>query len=274
MNTLTAFLRYLEEQHANGSIYVWGAQGQTKPVITEAWIKKRETSDANADRAIALWKKQTANGYGEVLRAFDCSGLGMYWLQTLKGVYQSDLSANGMLGKCARITRAELKRGDWVFRVYTSGANKGKVYHIGYVADDALHTIEAKGRDDGVVKRALNASGASYWNAYGRPAVFRAEIEAGTPGKETMLSAQAGGADNRGDAPGADGGSIFFATCTGKRVRVRKGGSTKNDILCTACAGDKLLAQAADGAFLRVAVASGGEIVVGYMSRKYIGGIE
>ncbi len=37
---------------------------------------------------------------------------------------------------------------------------------------------EAMGRDNGVVKRALNASGSSYWNAYGRPSYFKAEIEA------------------------------------------------------------------------------------------------
>ena len=47
------FTEYLKEQVRNHSIYVWGAQGQKKPTITEAWIRKREKTKRNADRAIA-----------------------------------------------------------------------------------------------------------------------------------------------------------------------------------------------------------------------------
>ena len=36
------FTEYLKEQVRNHSIYVWGAQGQKKPTITEAWIRKKE----------------------------------------------------------------------------------------------------------------------------------------------------------------------------------------------------------------------------------------
>jgi|GEM_PF-4383782 len=43
---------YLEEQVANHSIYVWGAQGQQGAAITEEWIRARETSAFNASRAI------------------------------------------------------------------------------------------------------------------------------------------------------------------------------------------------------------------------------
>ena len=75
---LNEFLAYLDEQAANHSIYVWGAQGQTGSQITEDWIRKRESSAANAEAAISFWKKQCEAGYGDVLRAFDCSGLGMY----------------------------------------------------------------------------------------------------------------------------------------------------------------------------------------------------
>lgn len=178
MSRLDEFISYLEEQVKNHSIYVWGGQGQTKPTITEAWIRSKENSTDNANRAIANWKKQIAAGYGEVLRAFDCSGLGMYWLQNLMKLCGSDMTANSMMGKCKKITRDKLQRGDWVFRVDSAG----KAYHIGYVVDAALNVIEAKGRDDGVVKRALNASGASYWNAYGRPEAYF--------GAETISNAQ------------------------------------------------------------------------------------
>ena len=166
------FIAFLHEQVENHSIYVWGAQGQGKEVITESWIRQRETSTGNSKRAIAFWKKQTSAGYGAVLRAFDCSGLGMYWLQNVKGLSKTDRSADGMLRQCNAITRAEVTRGDWVFRVYQSGANKGKAYHIGFVVDDTQTVIEAKGRDDGVVMRRLTASGSGYWNAYGRPTVY------------------------------------------------------------------------------------------------------
>lgn len=169
---LTGFIEYLDEQYKNGCIYVWGAQGESD--ISESWIKKKETSTENANRAIKLWKKRVNAGYKNI-RAFDCSGLGMYYLQNITGAYSSDANANTLMNdKCSKIKkRSALKKGDWVFRVDSSG----KAYHIGYVIDDSLNVIEAKGRDDGVVKRGINASGASYWNAFGRPAVFKAEIE-------------------------------------------------------------------------------------------------
>jgi hypothetical protein len=181
LSKLEDFINYLLEQVENHSIYVWGAQGKAGPEITEAWIRSRETGEANAERAIAFWKKQAAAGYGNVLRAFDCSGLGMYYLQNLEGVYKTDMSANSMMGKCQRITREQARRGDWVFRVDSAG----KAYHIGYIVDEALNAVEAKGRDDGVIKRHIDAV-KGRWNAYGRPEVFAKEIEGGrseTPGK-------------------------------------------------------------------------------------------
>lgn len=176
MGELELYIDYLETQVKNHSIYVWGAQGQNAPTITEAWIKSRETSTANAERAIDFWKKQVAAGYGNMLRAFDCSGLAMYYLQNINGIYKSDMSANTLKSKCTMINKSNLQRGDWTFRVYTSGSNKGQAYHIGYVVNDALNTIEAKGRDYGVIKRSLNGSGTSYWNAFGRPSLFADEI--------------------------------------------------------------------------------------------------
>ena len=175
---LKDFIAYLEEQVANHSIYVWGGQGQDQRTISESWIRSRETSRANADKAIGFWRKQVAAGYGEALRAFDCSGLGMYYLQNLTGLSGSDMTANGMKGKCTLLDKSALKKGDWVFRVYKSGDRKGRAYHIGYVVDDDLKVIEARGRAYGVVKRSLNAGGSGYWNRFGRPLYFKAEIEA------------------------------------------------------------------------------------------------
>ena len=112
MGKLSEFIAYLEEQAANHSIYVWGGQGQDHTVISEDWIREMETSTDNAERVIAFWKKQVQAGYGEKLRAFDCSGLGTYHLYNLKKLIPSDTTANGLKGKCQVLSRSELKKGD------------------------------------------------------------------------------------------------------------------------------------------------------------------
>ena len=163
MTTLEKFLSYLEEQVKNHSVYVWGAQGQKGSEITEEWIRKREPSAINAARAVAFWKKQVKAGYGDKLRAFDCSGLGVcFFLQN--GILKNDTTADGLLKLCTRISEKELSPGDFVFKTYASG----KAYHIGYVVDDELNVIEAKGRDAGVVKGSLKG-----WNVYGRPPFWK-----------------------------------------------------------------------------------------------------
>lgn len=172
---LNDFIRMLEQEVANKSLYVWGAQGQLSSEVDEAWIKKRETNAANAARAIALRNKRIAEGCKN-MRLFDCSGLGVYILLLLK-LRKSDTNANGLMKLCTPLEKTDLHKGDWVFRVYTSGEKKGVAYHIGYVVDDELNVIEAKGRDDGVIKRSLNGNGATYWNAFGRPSYFKKEIE-------------------------------------------------------------------------------------------------
>ena len=105
MGLLSEFFDYLHEQLENGSIYVWGAQGQNHETISENWIRRMETSEHNAERAIALWKKRMREGKTEVLRAFDCSGLIMYFLQNLKGVYDYDMASNTIKSKCQQIER-------------------------------------------------------------------------------------------------------------------------------------------------------------------------
>lgn len=160
MSRLSEFITYLESHI--GDIYTWGAQGQCVSDMDnpKEWIRRMETSTKNANRAVAFMEKSTKHP----LYAFDCSGLGMYWIENLKKISGGDMSSNGMYNKCEKLSKDELRKGDWVFR-----HNGSKVYHIGYIVDDDLNVIESKGRDDGVVKRPLNASGSSYWNRFGRP---------------------------------------------------------------------------------------------------------
>ncbi len=169
---LKEFLEYLQEQVDNHSIYIWGGQGQAFPTVTENWIKNKESGTHRTD-ALNTYRKAVAAGFRDKLRAFDCSGLAMYWLQNIKGLSKSDMTANGLKSKCKLISRAELKKGDWVFRTYKTGSNKGRAYHIGFVVDDNLNVIEAKGRAYGVVKKPFSSA---YWNTYGRPSYFESEI--------------------------------------------------------------------------------------------------
>lgn len=171
MAKLPDFINYLETQVKNHSIYIWGAQGQTYPVVNEQWICEKETG-INRTNALKTYRAAVAAGCERTLRAFDCSGLGVYWLYNLNGILSSDKNAHGLMGMCTLIEKNHVKKGDFVFKRYTTGTKRA--YHVGYVVDNDLNVIEARGRAYGVVKRSLSAGG---WNAYGRPSFFAAEID-------------------------------------------------------------------------------------------------
>lgn len=155
--SLADFLAYLKSRV--GSLYVWGAQGEAVP--GPSWIYSMETSARNAQRAIALYEKRRAEGCTGPLYAYDCSGLIMAYLQK-HGHYGYDMSSRGLYKKCRVLAKGELRAGDLVFR-----HNGVRIFHVG-VYMGAGRVIEAKGRDEGVVERYIDASGASYWNRFGR----------------------------------------------------------------------------------------------------------
>ncbi|MBQ9857919.1 MAG: peptidoglycan-binding protein [Oscillospiraceae bacterium] len=175
INRLKAFTSYLEDQVKNHSIYVWGGQGEDASIICEDWIKRRENSKENANRAIRFWQAQCAAGYKDKLRAFDCSGLGVYYFLK-NGFISTDTTADGLLRMSAPIQRIDVRIGDIVCKVNS----KGKATHIGYVADNNLNVIEAKGRDAGVVKSHIDTGS---WNAYGRLPFWTATEVAEAQGK-------------------------------------------------------------------------------------------
>lgn len=177
---LQNFIDYLEARARIRAAYVWGGQGERG--LTDAQIRRMESTEVNAQRVIKYRNKLIAEGMApEAIEYYDCSGIGIRYLKDILRVLSYDTTADGLMGFCESLRRDQLRRGDWVFRVYASGAKKGRAYHIGYIVDDALNVVEAKGRDEGVVKRPINASGPAYWNAYGRPSFFRAEIIAVAP---------------------------------------------------------------------------------------------
>ncbi len=152
-----AFLALLESQIGTG-VYVWGGNGELLTGMSdpEDWIVRRETSEADAKRAIALYRKRKSEGVKEI-RAFDCSGL-VYWALKTLGAQKTDVSSRGLYALCEPITETELIAGDLVFH------HDGKqIVHVGVYA--GTDQIECKGRDDGVVK---NKRKPGYWNRFGR----------------------------------------------------------------------------------------------------------
>lgn len=234
---INEFIEYLDAQ-VGRSLYVWGAQGQTD--ITEAWIRSRETSEANVQRVLALWKKLQAEDISPIA-AYDCSGLIMHYLQDITGFYKTDLSAAGLYSKCTPVTRNALKKGDLVFR-----HNGTKIHHVGVYAGDGT-AIESQGRDVGVTRRALDASGTGYWNRYGRlPLPDAPEPEKPEPAK------------------------TYFATVGGGSVYVRSGRSSTSSALGVAYAGDRMLALPAESGWCEIAVALDGKLAKGYMGESYV----
>lgn len=153
---LKEFNDYLTDQI--GQPYLWG--GQHTKLTPENYVDVIDRREEQVKNRLAVKKfcEEKFRTGAKVLYAYDCSGLGMYFLQNVKKVYSYDMSANGMLGQCERTDVA--KNGCWVFRT-----QKGKAVHIGYMVSDA-EVIEAKGRAYGVVKGTYRAKD---WNIIGVP---------------------------------------------------------------------------------------------------------
>ena len=178
INKLNEFIDLLETQVKNHSIYIWGAQGQDHRTLSEAWIKSKE-SGTHETNALKLYRRNCSLGYKKVMRAFDCSGLGVWTLQRI-GLIRTDkdYAANDFKKKCTKLSKSQLKKGDWVFKVN----GNGKATHIGYVVDNNLNVIESQGRAYGVVRRPLSAQ---KWNWYGRPDFFKDYISGSTTPTKT-----------------------------------------------------------------------------------------
>lgn len=165
----------LIRQWVGKGIYVWGGQGET--ITSEAQIRRMETSTANADRAIRLWKSRGSNAV-----AFDCSGLIVWALQELK-LIDYDTTANGMYRMAESIGKADLRVGDLVFRVDTDG----RAYHVGVVTRPGYVT-EARGRDYGVVEEKIDNVN---WNRFGRNPWIKGDkmalLKVGSRGDEVKI---------------------------------------------------------------------------------------
>lgn len=168
------FIAYLNSHL--GDAYVWGAQGERvdNRADLEKWVRRKETSRREADRALTYIKKATKTP----LYAFDCSGLIIHWLRDIRGLIDGDTSAAGLYSQCTqkgKLGAWRMEPGDFVFRY---SFIKGKMAHVGVYVGNGM-AIEAKGRDYGVVNLHLSFGG---WTHQGRhpalaedtaPTVFR-----------------------------------------------------------------------------------------------------
>ena len=168
------FIAYLKSHL--GDAYVWGAQGERvdNRADLEKWVRRKETSRREADRALAYIKKATKTP----LYAFDCSGLIIHWLRDIRGLIDSDTNAQGLYKQCkqqGKLGAWRMEPGDLVFRYSVA---VGKMGHVGVYVGNGM-VIEAQGRDAGVVMRHLSYGG---WTHQGRhpalaedtaPTIFR-----------------------------------------------------------------------------------------------------
>ena len=177
------FFDYLKKEVNNRSIYSLGMQGQIAGTLTIDKITSNEDSLKNAARVLkhvaellpdTTWKRNVA-------RAFDCSGLGCYYFQDQLKFWKYDHRANDMYKECVSIPVDKRQPGDFVFGHFTS---EGRAGHVGYIDDEGM-VIEAKGRDDGVVRRAYTAGD---WTKVGRPSFWiynmTRELKAGMKGED------------------------------------------------------------------------------------------
>lgn len=232
METLQEQFMNLLKGQVNRGIYVWGGNGEilNEMADPEAWIRKRETSEANAERAIRLYKRRKGAGVKEI-RAFDCSGL-VYWALKTLGLQKKDVSSRELYKLCEEIAESELMPSDLVF--HDDGR---QIVHVGAWAAGGSQ-IEAMGRDVGVV---ITRRKSGYWNRFGRfPGLHPPDPEPGPTEKTVVVI----------------GGS----------VRVREGDNTGTKQLGTAHRGDTfpLLGVSEETGWYRIPYGSG----EGYITNK------
>ncbi len=158
MNKREKFLEAARSQVGKG-IYVWGAKGQDLLAMSnpEAWIKRKETTSANAKKAITLFAKRKREGVNPI-RAFDCSGL-VYWANKEADIGYPILNSRAFYRECDPVE--QLEAGDLVFH-----HNGIKIVHVGIYNGDG-YVLESMGHNDGVVLTKRN-NWEAYWNRRGR----------------------------------------------------------------------------------------------------------
>lgn len=243
---LNSFIAYLNQQvnicQVDGTWYgqpyvIGGQHLHLTPGNYQAEIHAREAGRGGYpggptyEQAAKDYCKRLFDAGMTDLYAYDCSGLGMYWLQNVEGIYANDKNANGMMGECT-LYQNDPKRGWWVFMVNANG----RATHIGYMVDNT-HVIEAKGRKYGVVIHEWKKS--QGWKKWGIPKIWEGVIPA--PGDPRPGSTPT--SDTQPITSSTQAAATSFLRIKvrgGKRrsVNVRRGPSTDFPIMFVAHGGD------------------------------------
>lgn len=243
---LNQFIQYLNDQtnicQVNGKWYgqpyVWGGQHyELTPSNYEARIHAREADTGGYpggptyEEAAKAYCRRLFDAGMSVLYAYDCSGLGSYWLYNVAGIFP-DTNADGMMRRCT-LYQNDPKRGWWCFMVNANG----RATHVGFMVDNT-HVVESQGRKTGVIIREWKKS--QGWKKWGIPKIWEGVIPAPgqpRPGHTDTTS------DTQTTISGIQAEGTFFLRIKvrgNKRrsVNVRRGPSTDFPVLFVAHGGD------------------------------------
>ena len=127
-----------------GMMYVLGAQGNKFVDLLDKICAMEKNEIGLVNNVLTLLEKKLKAGVDiNTLLAYDCSGLGMYWLM-LKGIFKSDMTAKDLYNSIPQKVESlnSVRAGDFVFTE--------SLGHVGYaIGDDSV--IEARGTSWGVV---------------------------------------------------------------------------------------------------------------------------
>lgn len=142
-----------------GMMYVLGAQGHKFVELLNRLCAMEKNDTKLVQNVLTLLKKKLDAGVDiNTLLAFDCSGLGMYWLMK-NNIFKYDMTAKDMYNSIPNKLNSlsSVKAGDFVFT--------DSLGHVGYAIGDDM-VIEARGTAYGVVMTDLYKRD---WGKFARP---------------------------------------------------------------------------------------------------------
>ena len=127
-----------------GMMYVLGAQGHKFVDLLDRLCAMEKSNCDLVQNVLTLLKKKLDAGVDiNTLLAYDCSGLGMFWLMK-NNIFKYDMTAKDMYNSIPEKVKSlsSVRPGDFVFT--------DSLGHVGYAIGDDM-VIEARGTSYGVV---------------------------------------------------------------------------------------------------------------------------
>lgn len=163
-----------------GMMYVLGAQGHKFVDLLDRLTSMEKDEIKLVQNVLTLLQKKLKAGVDiNTLLAFDCSGLGMFWLMK-NGIFKYDMTAKEMYNSIPTKVKSlsSVKAGDFVFT--------DSLGHVGYAIGDDM-VIEARGTAYGVVMTDLykrewtKAARPDWWVDLDEKPILRRELKLTNP---------------------------------------------------------------------------------------------